>query len=102
LRQNLDEAFTRRLDFVIDFPFPDTEYRYHIWTRHFPPEAPLSPDVDLNRVAERYRLAGGNIRNAALASAYLAAADGGVITMSHIRHAIRREHQKMGRLLVDE
>ncbi|HLV34691.1 MAG TPA: ATP-binding protein [Spirillospora sp.] len=102
LRQNLDEAFTRRLDFVIDYPFPDTEYRYHIWMRHFPPQAPLAPDVDLNLVAERYRLAGGNIRNAALASAYLAAADGGVITMNHIRHAIRREHQKMGRLLVDE
>ncbi|MAS35146.1 MAG: hypothetical protein CL610_14135 [Anaerolineaceae bacterium] len=102
LRQNLDEAFTRRLDFVIDFPFPDTEYRYHIWQRHFPPEAPLSPEIDFNSVAERYRLAGGNIRNAALASAYLAAADGGVITMAHIRHAIRREHQKMGRLLVDE
>ncbi len=102
LRQNLDEAFTRRLDFVIDFPFPDTEYRCHIWQRHFPPEAPLAREVDLNLVAERYRLAGGNIRNAALASAYLAAADGGVITMNHIRHAVRREHQKMGRLLVDE
>ncbi len=102
LRQNLDEAFTRRLDFVIDYPFPDTEYRFRIWERHFPPEAPLGKDVDLNAVAARYRLAGGNIRNAALASAYLAAADGGVITMTHIRHAVRREHQKMGRLLVDE
>lgn len=102
LRQNLDEAFTRRLDFVIDYPFPDTEYRLRIWQRHFPPEAPLSKDVDLGLVAARYRLAGGNIRNAALASAYLAAADGGVINMSHIRHAVRREHQKMGRLLVDE
>jgi SpoVK/Ycf46/Vps4 family AAA+-type ATPase len=102
LRQNLDEAFTRRLDFVIDFPFPDTEYRYLIWQRHFPAEAPLAAEVDLDQVAARYRLAGGNIRNAALASAYLAAADGGIITMTHIRHAIRREHQKMGRLLVDE
>ncbi|MBC7812088.1 MAG: ATP-binding protein [Burkholderiales bacterium] len=101
LRQNLDEAFTRRLDFLIDFPFPDSEYRKHIWTAHFPPQAPLGPDVDLGDVANRYRLAGGNIRNAALASAYLAAADGGVITMAHIRNAVRREHQKMGRLLDD-
>jgi hypothetical protein len=101
LRQNLDEAFTRRLDFLVDFPFPDSEYRKHIWTAHFPPQAPLGPDVDLAEVARRYRLAGGNIRNAALASAYLAAADGGVITMAHIRNAVRREHQKMGRLLDD-
>jgi hypothetical protein len=99
LRQNLDEAFTRRLDFLVDFPFPDTEYRQHIWAAHFPTQAPLSPDIDLGEVSARYRLAGGNIRNAALASAYLAAADGGVITMTHIRSAIRREHQKMGRLL---
>jgi hypothetical protein len=99
LRQNVDEAFTRRLDFVIDFPFPDAEYRYHIWKAHFPSRAPLGADVNLHDVAERYRLAGGNIRNATLASAYLAATDGNVITMNHIRRAVRREHQKMGRLL---
>jgi hypothetical protein len=99
LRQNVDEAFTRRLDFVVDFPFPDEEYRYHIWKVHFPQRAPLARDVNLHDVAARYRLAGGNIRNAALASAYLAAADGHEITMAHIRRAVRREHQKMGRLL---
>lgn len=99
LRQNLDEAFTRRLDFVIDFPFPESEYRHRIWAAHFPPEAPLAADVNLGDVAERYRLAGGNIRNAAVAAAYLAAADGGIITMTHIHGAVRREHQKMGRLL---
>ncbi len=101
LRQNLDDAFTRRLDFLIDFPFPESQYRRHIWAVHFPPEAPLSAEVDLDEVAERYHLAGGNIRNATLAAAYLAAADGGVITRAHIRNAVRREHQKMGRLLND-
>jgi hypothetical protein len=101
LRQNLDEAFTRRLGFLIDFPFPEQEYRQHIWRAHLPEEAPVASDVNLRELAERYPLAGGNIRNAAIASAYLAAADGGMITMQHIRHAIRREHQKMGRLLDD-
>lgn len=99
LRQNLDEAFTRRLDFVIDFPFPDPEYRLRIWQAHFPARAPLGEDVDMMDLAERYRLAGGNIRNAALAAAYLAASEGDTITMQHIRRAVRREHQKMGRLL---
>jgi winged helix domain-containing protein/ATPase family protein associated with various cellular activities (AAA) len=98
-RQNIDEAFTRRLDFLIDFPFPDVPYRQQIWAAHFPTNAPLSAEVDLAEIAARYRLAGGNIRNAALAAAYLAAADGQVITSAHIRSAIRREHQKMGRLL---
>jgi hypothetical protein len=98
LRQNLDDAFTRRLDFLIDFPFPDSEYRERIWAVHFPARAPLAADVNLGELAKRYELAGGNIRNAALAAAYLAAADGGEITRQHIQNAIRREHQKMGRL----
>lgn len=101
LRQNLDEAFTRRLDFLVDFPFPDPEYRALIWQAHFPPQAPLAADVNMKDIGEAYRLAGGNIRNAAVASAYLAAADGGVITLQHIRSAVRREHQKMGRLIED-
>lgn len=101
-RQNIDEAFTRRLDFVIDFPFPDVQYRERIWAAHFPSSAPLSPAINLAEIAERYRLAGGNIRNAALAAAYLAAMDGQVITPVHIRSAIRRENQKMGRLLDEE
>ncbi|MFN8377617.1 MAG: ATP-binding protein [Anaerolineae bacterium] len=101
LRQNLDEAFTRRLSFLVDFPFPEREYRELLWRAHFPDQAPLARDVNLVHLADRFPLAGGNIRNAAIASAYLAAADGGTITMAHVRHAIRREHQKMGRLLDD-
>lgn len=103
LRQNLDEAFTRRLDFLVDFPFPEEEDRLKIWQISFPATAPLGPDVDLTLIANRYRLAGGNIRNAALASAFLAAADGTqYIHMVHILHGIRREHQKMGKLLEDD
>lgn len=102
LRQNLDEAFTRRLSFLVDFPFPEREYREKLWGSHFPPEAPIGRDVDLHELSDRFALAGGNIRNAAIASAYLAAADGQEITMAHIRHAIRREHQKMGRLIEDD
>jgi hypothetical protein len=98
-RQNLDEAFTRRLTFLVDFPFPDEDHREKLWRAHFPPQSPLGNDVDLSDVARRYRLAGGNIRNAAQAAAFLAAADGQIITAAHLRHAIRREHQKMGRLL---
>ncbi len=98
-RQNIDDAFTRRLDFLIDFPFPTPDYRRRIWEVHFPAKAPVAPDVNLGEIAEEFRLAGGNIRNASIAAAYLAAADGKVITTAHIRGAIRRENQKMGRLL---
>ncbi len=103
LRQNLDEAFTRRLDFLVDFPFPEEEDRMKIWRISFPSDAPLGPEVDLQELAGRYRMAGGNIRNATLAAAFLAAADdSSTIDMRHILHAIRREHQKMGKLLEDD
>ncbi len=98
-RQNIDDAFTRRIDFMVDFPFPTPEYRERIWAAHFPAAAPLGRDVDFGQIAGEFRLAGGSIRNAAIASAYLAAADGKIITAAHIRNAVRREHQKMGRLL---
>jgi SpoVK/Ycf46/Vps4 family AAA+-type ATPase len=38
--QNLDEAFIRRLQFIIPFPFPDEEYRLRIWQILFPPQTP--------------------------------------------------------------
>jgi hypothetical protein len=57
--------------------------------------------VDLVEMARRFRLAGGNIRNILVSAAFLAAADGGTITMQHLLHGTRREFQKMGRLVLD-
>jgi ATP-dependent 26S proteasome regulatory subunit len=97
LRQNLDDAFMRRLQAVVEFPFPDEEYRTRIWKNVFPREAPLSPDVDFAVLAREVRLAGGNIKNMALTAAFSAAADGGLIAMEHLIQAANREHQKIGR-----
>ena len=65
-RRNLDDAFVRRLDFVIDFPFPDAEDRERIWKLLLPDEAPLDEDVDVAFLAERFKLSGGAIRNCSL------------------------------------
>jgi len=102
LRGNLDDAFTRRLQFAVSFPFPESEDRLLIWQTLFPLDVPRSPDVDLAYLAERFRLAGGNIRNIIVSAAYLAAADSKSIAMSHLLHATRRELQKMGRLVREE
>jgi SpoVK/Ycf46/Vps4 family AAA+-type ATPase len=99
LRANLDEAFTRRLQFAIDFPFPDEAYRLQIWKTLFPPEVPQDDSVDFLLMAKRFRLAGGNIRNIIVSAAYQAASNGGKVTMAHLMHGTRRELQKMGRLL---
>ncbi|SDR60360.1 AAA+-type ATPase, SpoVK/Ycf46/Vps4 family [Rhizobiales bacterium GAS113] len=98
LRQNLDDAFLRRLQSIVEFPFPDEEYRRCIWEVTFPPEAPLAEDVNFAILAQEVKLAGGNIKNIALTAAFYAAAQGGKIRMEDLIRAARREHQKLGRI----
>jgi SpoVK/Ycf46/Vps4 family AAA+-type ATPase len=102
LRQNMDEAFVRRLAFIIHFPFPDEAHRRRIWAGIWPKEMILSDDVDLDLLAHQFKLSGGNIKNIALAAAFLAAEDGGAVSMAHLKQATRREYQKMGKVLSDE
>jgi hypothetical protein len=99
LRQNLDEAFMRRLTFSIEFPFPDEEARLRIWRQLTPADAPLALDVDLDALAVRFKFSGGSIRNVLVTAAFLAARDGQEIRMSHLLWASRREFQKLGRLV---
>jgi SpoVK/Ycf46/Vps4 family AAA+-type ATPase len=99
LRANLDDAFTRRLQFIINFPFPDEEYRLQIWQVLIPPDLPRAEELDLELMAKRFKLAGGNIRNIIVSAAFVAASDGGSVTMQHLMHGARREIQKMGRLV---
>lgn len=99
LRANLDDAFTRRLQFIINFPFPEQEYRLRIWQVLMPPDLPRSDDLDLELMSKRFKLAGGNIRNILVSAAFRAADDGECLTMSHLMHGARREIQKMGRLI---
>ncbi len=97
LRSNLDAALTRRIRYAVEFPFPEAPQREQIWRKVFPREAPVSPDVDLEFMARQFKLAGGSIRNIAVNAAFLAASNGGQVTMKHVIHATRRELQKMGR-----
>jgi SpoVK/Ycf46/Vps4 family AAA+-type ATPase len=97
LRENMDEAFVRRLRFIVDFPFPDESSRLRIWRTHFPPQAPLADDLDYGLLARQLQVAGGNIKNIVLNAAFLASADGGAIAMSHLLHSARREFEKIGK-----
>jgi hypothetical protein len=98
LRGNIDEAFTRRFDAVIEFPTPDEAHRRRLWSLLIPADAPMAEDVDLDFLAERFDLSGGGIRNAALAAAVLAAEAGTSIGMEHLTRAVAFEYAKLGRL----
>jgi SpoVK/Ycf46/Vps4 family AAA+-type ATPase len=99
LRQHLDPAFSRRFQVVVDFPRPDAEARRRLWRRLLPPRAPGSAQVDVAFLGRSVNLTGGNIRNAALHAAYLAAGDGQRITLPHIALSVWRELGKDGREL---
>lgn len=99
LRGNLDAAFVRRLAFTIHFPFPDAASRTAIWRGVWPAEVPIAPEVDFSAFATQFALSGGNIKNIALAAAFLAASDGGLVDTQHLVAATRREYQKLGKEL---
>jgi SpoVK/Ycf46/Vps4 family AAA+-type ATPase len=98
LRNNMDEAFTRRMQVIIDFPFPEEEYRRQIFEGIFPKQAPVSSDIDFVFLAHQFKLTGGNIKNIALHAAFLAAEDDKRIGMAQIIRATKREFEKIGKL----
>ncbi|ACU36854.1 ATP-binding protein [Actinosynnema mirum] len=101
LKSNVDEAFTRRIDVIADFPEPDAAHRLLLWDRCLGRVLPRDPDVDLGFCAERFELAGGSIRACAVTAAYLAAEADRPLRMADLVTAVRREYGKLGRLVLD-
>ncbi|MBT2368685.1 ATP-binding protein [Streptomyces sp. ISL-10] len=101
LRANLDEAFTRRLDVVADFPVPDSGQRLALWERCLGGRLPRADDLDLAFCADRFELAGGSIRACAVTAAYLAAEAGSPLTMRQLVTAVAQEYRKLGRLVLE-
>jgi hypothetical protein len=101
LRANVDEAFTRRLDAIVDYPMPEEDDRRMLWRHHLPPTLPQADDVDLDFLARAFKLTGGNIRNVCVTAAFLAAEEGTPVTMAHLIRGTQREYDKLGRLTVE-
>jgi AAA+ superfamily predicted ATPase len=102
LRKNMDDAFVRRLHFTVEFPFPDRKDRHRIWQGIWPKDTPRDQALDLELLATRHEMAGGNIKNIAVAAAFLAADDGEVVRMRHVNQATLREYRKTGKLIGDD
>ncbi|GAA3838420.1 ATP-binding protein [Saccharothrix violaceirubra] len=100
LRSNVDEAFTRRIDVIADFPLPDRVQRLALWDRCLGTAMPRGDDLDLEFCAERFELAGGSIRSCAVTAAYLAAAADRPLAMADVISAVHQEYRKLGRLVL--
>lgn len=101
LRQNIDPAFSRRMDYVLEFELPDTDSRLRLWEIHLPAEI-RGLDVDLDDLARRHAVPGGWIRNAAIGAAYLAAREGSTVNQDQLHTALRREYAKDSRSMPED
>jgi len=99
MKEALDQAFLRRIRFVIQFPFPDFIQRAEIWKRVFPTQTPTE-GLDVNRLA-KLNVTGGTIRNIALYAAFLAADTNEPVRMGHLLRAARAEFSKLERPLTE-
>ena len=101
LRANVDEAFLRRLDAIVDFPLPEVDDRRRLWARNLSAALPKENDLDLDFLARAFKLTGGNIRNVAVGAAFLAAEAGRPVCMADLVRETGREYRKLGRLCVE-
>ena len=94
LRANIDTAFLRRFQVIVDFPSPDRDMRADLWSRLLPPNAPLDDAVDVGALGDAAALPGGGIHNASIYAAVLAAQEGTAINQTHLAQACWRELTK--------
>jgi AAA+ superfamily predicted ATPase len=97
MKNALDTAFTRRIRFIVKFPFPDEASRAEIWTRVFPTTTPKN-NLDIASLA-KLNITGGSIRNIALNASFIAANQGVKLNMQHLKEATKMEYDKLERSL---
>jgi len=101
LLQNIDEAFMRRISFVVAFPFPDAPTRKLLWRKMLDAKAPTE-NIDYDFLAENFKMAGGNVKNCVIHAAFLAASEGSPIGMRHLLTGIVNEQRKNNTVVLRE
>jgi len=97
--KNIDNAFLRRIQFLVEFPRPSEAYRLKIWQNIFPNGAPVDRNaIEMDFLARQFDISGGTIKNAALSAAFYAASEEpSLISMRHLIMGVKRELDKLGR-----
>jgi len=100
LEQGIDEAFKRRVRFTIAFEIPEAPVRARLWRSMFPTEVPLAPDIDWDKLGDKWQMAGGYIKKAAVRAAARAIArgPGAIVTAADLDLAATLEYREMGRV----
>ncbi|MCP3929387.1 MAG: hypothetical protein GY705_09840, partial [Bacteroidetes bacterium] len=96
-RKSIDEAFLRRIHFILEFPSPSESLRKIIWQKKLADPLPKTDDIDFDVLAKQFEISGGDIKNGALQAAFLAAEDKTQVSMKHVLTALKREYLKLGK-----
>lgn len=99
LLQNFDDAYKRRIKYIVRFTFPQEEQRRQLWAKVFPGQMPLADDIDTEYLASGFELSGAAIKNIAVNAAFMAAAEQQLTGMKHIMAALQQEYKKSGKTL---
>ena len=99
LLQNFDDAFRRRITYMVHFPLPDAALREKIWETIIPKEAVVAKDIDYKALAQLFEVSGASIKNAVIQGACLAMAREQEIGMAHLLGGIQNEYVKLGKSL---
>lgn len=98
---NIDDAFKRRIKFMVNFSFPEAEVRLKLWNTILPKQVPLEEEIDFEFFAEKFELAGSNIKEILTNAAYIAAGQGTGLKNQHIVEAVKLNYAKYGKVLND-
>ena len=102
LYQNFDTAFLRRITYTVHFDMPDVPTRLRLWQSMVPPAAPISPQVDFQRLSRQFELSGSSIKSILRGAAYLAAEEDTQIHSKHIIKSMKYEFLKIGKIISNE
>jgi hypothetical protein len=95
----IDQALQRRLNFRIRFPEPEVDERILLWQRLLPPDSVVDGDIDFRKLAERFDMTGGYIKNAIVRAAVIAARAGRAVTADDLWTGALHEYAEMGKVM---
>ena len=102
LVDQIDDAFRRRIKFMIPFRFPDVETRKKLWHSLIPDKTPLEDGIDLDFFAETFELSGSQIKEILWNAAYIAVADQKPLGNEQLKEATMWNYMKYGKQLTKE
>lgn len=100
-KNNIDPAFMRRMQYIVNFHMPDENERLQLWKNSIPKECPTS-EIDFNYLAAQFDFSGSSIKSAVLCAAFHAAGKGESLGMQHLIDGVKNEYRKKGAPLITE